>query len=88
MEITGLDTDTWAIQINHLPVADENGHQLTYYLEHNHQDGISVNNVPNSSEDKDPRIWANPGGEYKTSIANLQKTDRSYERSTDKRKNE
>lgn len=70
MEIAGLNTDTWTIQIKGLPSADEHGNQVTYYLEHNHQDGISVNNVPNSSEDKDPRIWENPGGEYNTVIVN------------------
>lgn len=68
MEITGLDSDTWTIQIKGLPSVDEQGNQVTYYLEHNHQSGISVNNVPNSKEEKDARIWANPGGEYKTSI--------------------
>lgn len=70
MVIDGMDSDTWTIWIDGLPESDADGNQLTYYLEHHHEDGISANNVPNSQEEIDARIWANPGGEYDTVIRN------------------
>ncbi len=70
MVIEGMDSDTWTIRIDGLPEFDADGNRMIYYLEHHHEDGISANNVPNSQEEIDARIWANPGGEYATVIRN------------------
>ena len=70
MEIEGLDTDTWTLKIKDLPALDSNGKPVTYYLEHNHKDGLSVNNVPVIKDTVSPEVGANPGGEYRTSVVN------------------
>ena len=70
MEIEDLDTDTWTLKIKGLPALDSQGNPVTYYLEHNHKDGLSVNNVPVIKDTISPEVGANPGGEYRTSVVN------------------
>ena len=70
MEIEDLDTDTWTLKIKGLPALDSKGNPVTYYLEHNHKDGLSVNNVPVIKDEVSPEVGANPGGEYRTSVVN------------------
>lgn len=70
MEIENLDTDTWTLKIKGLPALDSKGNPVTYYLEHNHTDGLSVNNVPVIKDTISPEVGANPGGEYRTSVVN------------------
>ncbi|MDY3825184.1 MAG: Cna B-type domain-containing protein, partial [Lachnospiraceae bacterium] len=70
MEIEDLDTDTWTLKIKGLPALDSKGNPVTYYLEHNHKDGLSVNNVPVIKDTISPEVGANPGGEYRTSVVN------------------
>ena len=70
MEIEDLDTDTWTLKIKGLPALDNKGNPVTYYLEHNHKDGLSVNNVPVIKDAVSPEVGANPGGEYRTSVVN------------------
>lgn len=70
MEIENLDTDTWTLEIKGLPALDSEGKHVTYYLEHNHENGLSVNNVPVIKDTISPEVGANPGGEYRTSVVN------------------
>lgn len=70
MEIEDPDTDTWTLKIKGLPALDSKGNPVTYYLEHNHKDGLSVNNVPVIKDTISPEVGANPGGEYRTSVVN------------------
>lgn len=70
MEIENLATDTWKLKIKGLPALDSEGHHVTYYLEHNHENGLSVNNVPVIQDRISPEVGANPGGEYRTSVVN------------------
>ena len=70
MEIEDRDTETRKLKIKGLPALDSEGNHVTYYLEHNHKDGLSVNNVPVIKDTISPEVGANPGGEYRTSVVN------------------